>query len=46
VLKPIAKTKLKGGEIGHKIFDYLGQVELTATTEMVASAVGVAWCTA
>lgn len=38
--------KLRGSEIDHKILDYLKGVELTATTEMVAKTIGVAWYTA
>jgi len=41
-----AKQKLRGKEIDRKILDYLSQVELTATTEMVGAAVGIAWYTA
>lgn len=40
------KNRPKGGEIDRKILGYLSQVELTATTEMVAKAMGVAWYTA
>jgi len=36
----------RGSEIDEKIMEYLSEIELTATTEMVAKAVGVAWYTA
>ncbi len=36
----------KSGEIDKRILDYLTEVELTATTEMVAKAADVAWYTA
>ena len=38
--------KLKSGEIDKRVLDYLSGLELTATTEMVAKAIGVAWYTA
>ena len=38
--------KLKGEEIDKRVLGYLGGLELTATTEMVAKAIGVAWYTA
>jgi len=38
--------KLTSGEIDRRILGYLDEVELTATTEMTAKAVGVAWYTA
>jgi len=38
--------KLKSEEIDKRVLDYLGGLELTATTEMVAKAIGVAWYTA
>ncbi len=40
------KEKLKGAEMDKKILEYLATVELTATTEMVAKALGIAWYTA
>ena len=38
--------KLKSEEIDKRVLDYLSGLELTATTEMVAKAIGVAWYTA
>jgi DNA-binding transcriptional ArsR family regulator len=40
------EKKLKSEEIDKQILNYLAKIELTATTEMVAKAVGVAWYTA
>lgn len=42
----MVKQKPRGKEIDSKILGYLGQMELTATTEMVAKAVEVGWYTA
>jgi DNA-binding transcriptional ArsR family regulator len=40
------QRKLTGIEIDRLIMNYLGKLELTATTEMTAKAVGIAWYTA
>jgi DNA-binding transcriptional ArsR family regulator len=40
------ERKRKSEEIDKKILEYLASLPLTATTEMVAKAVGVAWYTA
>lgn len=37
---------LKGKELDKKILEYLSKLELTATTEMVAKELGIAWYTA
>lgn len=38
--------KLKGEKIDEKILEYLRKAEFSATTEMVAEGVGIAWYTA
>jgi DNA-binding transcriptional ArsR family regulator len=38
--------KLKGEEIDKKILEYLEKIPFSATTEMVAKAIGVAWYSA
>lgn len=38
--------KLKGEDIDEKILEYLSTLPLTATTEMVAKSIEVAWYTA
>lgn len=40
------KMKLKGEEIDKKILEYLEKIPFSATTEMVAKAIGVAWYSA
>jgi len=40
------KKQLRGEEIDEKILEYLSGLELTATTEMVAKELGIAWYTA
>jgi len=38
--------KLRGEKIDKKILEYLEKIEFSATTEMVANAVGIAWYSA
>jgi|UniRef100_A0A7C3WQY4 DNA-binding transcriptional ArsR family regulator len=38
--------KLKGEEIDRKILEYLEKIPFSATTEMIAKAIGVAWYSA
>lgn len=40
------KARPKSEEIDKKILEYLSKVPLTATTEMVAKKLGIAWYTA
>lgn len=40
------KMKLKGEEIDKKILEYLKSIPFSATTEMIAKAIGVAWYSA
>jgi len=39
-------SRKKPEDIDRKILEYLGDIEFSATTEMVSEAVGVAWYTA
>jgi predicted transcriptional regulator len=41
-----SEKKLKGEEIDKKILEYLSKAEFSATTEMIAKGVGIAWYTA
>jgi Mn-dependent DtxR family transcriptional regulator len=40
------KMKRKGEEIDKKIMEYLENIPFSATTEMIAKAIGVAWYSA
>lgn len=39
-------SHVKGGEIDNKILEYLGKIPFSATTEMVAKDLHIAWYTA
>jgi len=40
------KEKMRGKKIDEKILEYLAEIEFSATTEMIAQALGIAWYTA